>query len=143
MTRRRLEPPGGDAPPTAAWVGNEEEPLDLPALARAICRRYRREFPDEETRYGEAGNAWCVHDNQYLLNWAAEAVSGYVDMLNEVTWLAAVLEARDFPLARLARNLEIGAEVVLDDVGGSSGRQLADVLAEAAAFVRSRKTFLD
>jgi hypothetical protein len=143
VTQRRLDPPGGDAPPTAAWVGEDEEPLDLPALAREICRRYRLEFPDEQGRYGEAGNAWCVHDNQYLLNWAADAVAGYVDMTQEVAWLATVLEARDFPLDRLARDLEIGAQVVLEDVGGSSGQLLAGVFVDAAAFVRSRKTFLD
>jgi hypothetical protein len=124
-------------------VGEEQEPLDLPTLATEICRRYRLEFPDEDGRYGEAGNAWCVHDNQYLLHWAADAVAGYLDMSQEVSWLASVLEARDFPLDRLARDLEIGAEVALSDIGGSTGQQLARVLAEAAGFVRSRRTFLD
>jgi hypothetical protein len=31
-----------------------------------------------------------------------------------VTWLAGVLGARDFPLDRLARDLEIAADVVRD-----------------------------
>jgi hypothetical protein len=30
-----------------------------------------------------------------------------------VAWLARVVEAREFPLERLARNLEIAAEVVM------------------------------
>ena len=64
------------------------EPLDLLALATEICRRYREEFPDELERYGEAGNAWCVHDNQHLLNWAVETVNGYFDIEHEVAWLA-------------------------------------------------------
>lgn len=124
------------------WLDGTE-PLDLLALAREICLRYRLEFPDEEERFGEVGNAWCVHDNQYVLDWAIEAVGGYVDMRQEISWLASVLEARDFPLDRLARNLDIGADVVRDSVSGVAGEQLAGVLADAAAFVRSRDTFLD
>jgi hypothetical protein len=137
----RLEPPGGDAAPTAGWLG--EAPLDLLALAQEICRRYRLDFPDEQGRLGEVRTAWCVHDNQYLLHWGAEAVSGYVDMRHEVAWLASVLQARDFPLDRLARNLDIGAEVVRGQVSGTPGVELAGVLADAAEFVRSRDTFLD
>jgi len=142
MNERRLKPPGGEAPPAVAQLGDGDS-LNLVALATQICRRYRKEFPDEEGRYGAAGNAWCVHDNQYVLYWAVEAVDGYIDMHDEIGWLAGVLEARDFPLVRLARSLDIGAEVVLRRVQGTPGRQLADVLADAAAFVRSRDTFLD
>jgi hypothetical protein len=138
----RLEPPGGDPPPLVGRLG-ESETLDLYALAREVCRRYRLEFPDEVERYGDVGNAWCVHDNQYLLDWAAEATSDNVDMRDEVAWLASVLEARHFPLDRLARNLDIGADVVLDEVTGSPGARMAAVLADAAEFVRSRDTFLD
>jgi hypothetical protein len=106
-------------------------------LATTICDRYRLEFPDEQDRYGPAGIAWCVHDNQHLLNWAAETVNGDLEMNDEVAWLANVLEARDFPPDRLARNLDIGAGVVGRMVVGPSGRQLAAVLTDAAEFVRS------
>jgi hypothetical protein len=138
---RAIEPPGGEAPPSSACL-DDDEPLDLVELARAICRRYRDEFPDEQSRYGDAGTAWCVHDNQWLLSWGAESVTGYLDMHDEVAWLASVLEARGFPLERLCRDLEIGAEVVLKQVRGRSGEQLAAVLRDAADFVRSRETFL-
>lgn len=137
-----MEPPSGDTPPALAWLEGSET-LDLNTLAQEICRRYRQEFPDEQIRYGDAGTAWCVHDNQYLLSWGAEAVNGFVDMEDEVGWLANVLEARKFPLERLARDLDIGAEVVLGSVGGAPGEKLAGVLADAAAFVRSRESFLD
>ena len=137
MNERRLKPPGGQAPPAMAQL-DDGDSLDLVPLASEICRRYRQEFPDEEGRYGPAGNAWCVHDNQHVLYWAVEAVDGYIDMHLEVGWLADVLEARDFPLSRLARSLDIGADVVLRRVQGTPGRQLADVLGDAAAFVRSR-----
>ena len=133
---RRLEPPGGDAPPASAWLEDAEVELGLLPLAEEICRRYRQEFPDEQQRYGDAGNAWCVHDNQYLLCWAVEAVNGYIDMEAEVDWLAGVLEARDFPLERLARGLEIGADVVAEQQGGTSLAQLAATLMGAAAYVR-------
>ncbi len=141
VSDRRLEPPSGDAPPAEAWL-DDGEPIELTPLAQEICQRYRKEFPDEEARYGDAGTAWCVHDNQYLLSWAAEAVNGYLDMTQEVSWLARVLEARDFPLERLARNLELGAEVVLSAMKGSTGERMATVLTEASAFVRTHGTFL-
>ena len=138
----RLQPPSGQPPPTEARLG-EGPPLDLAALAREICRRYRNEFPDERERYGDAGHAWCVHDNQHLLNWAAGSVNGYVDLEREVGWLARVLEARDFPIDRLARNLEIGADVVREQIGGARGDELAAAMASGAAFVRSKASFLD
>jgi hypothetical protein len=78
-----------------------------------------------------------VHDNQHLLNWATESVNGELDIRQEVAWLATVLESRDFPVDRLARGLDIAAEVVLDRVGGDGGRQLAAVLTDTAGFVRS------
>jgi hypothetical protein len=141
VNQRPVEPPGGEAPPSSACLG-DDEPLDLIELAREICRRYRAEFPDEQERYGSAGVAWCVHDNQWLLSWAAESIAGYLDMKDEVGWLASVLEARGFPLQRLCRDLEIGADVVLEHVSGTPGETLAAVLVDAGAFVRSRGTFL-
>ena len=137
----RLEPPSGQPPPTEARLG-DGDPIDLAAVAREICRRYRAEYPDEAERYGDAGNAWCVHDNQHLLNWAVGSANGYVDFEREVGWLARVLEARDFPLDRLARNLDIAAEVAREQVGGAPGERLAEVLAAGGAFVRSHETFL-
>jgi len=87
-------------------------PLDLRALAQEVCRRYQAEYPDEEERYGDAGRAWCVHDNQYLLHWALLDVEGTTSLDRQVAWLARVLAARDFPLDRLARDLELCADVV-------------------------------
>ena len=140
---RRVEPPSGQPPPTEAQLAGDGQKLDLAALAREICRRYSAEYTDERDRYGDAGTAWCVHDNQHLLNWAAGAFNGYVDMEREVGWLARVLEARDFPIDRLARNLDIGAEVVREQVGGEAGNDLAGILAGAGSFVRSKETFLE
>lgn len=142
MTSRRLEPPSGQPPPAEARLRDAPGALDLAALAREICRRYRAEYPDEQERYRDAGHAWCVHDNQHLLNWATGSVNGYVDLEREVGWLARVLEARDFPLDRLARNLDIGADVVREQVGGAHGEELAGALAGAGSFVRSKDSFL-
>jgi hypothetical protein len=111
--------------------------LDLIVLATAICAQYRQEFPDERERYGDAGIAWCVHDNQHLLNWATESVNGKLDIRQEVAWLATVLESRDFPADRLARDLDIAADVVIGQVGEPGGRELAAVLTATAGFVRS------
>jgi hypothetical protein len=138
MTGPRLRPPeGGDEAPRVSSPMAGGEALDLFALATAICERYRLEYPDERARYGDAGLAWCVHDNQHLLNWAVGTVNGELDIMPEVAWLATVLEARDFPSDRLARDLDIGADVVLGGTGGSGRRALAGVLTAAADFVRS------
>ena len=134
---RRLAPPSGHPPPTEGLLADDVAVPLLP-LAQEICRRYREEFPDEQERYGDAGQAWCIHDNQHLLFWGAGAVNGFVDMEREVEWLARVLAARDFPLDRLARNLDIGAEVVAERVPGDRAREWAAVMAAGAAFVRRR-----
>ena len=133
MSEPRTEPPSGAPPPRTA-AGPDGE-IDLVALARAVCRRYDGEFPDERERYGPAGMAWCEHDNQHLLSWAvADVHGGFVDLLAQVAWLARILVARDFPLPRLARNLELCAEVVTRELTDPA---LADRLREAAASVPS------
>jgi hypothetical protein len=139
MTGHPLRPPeGGDeAPRLSSPLAGGHEILDLVALATTICERYQLEFPDERERYGDAGIAWCVHDNQHLLNWAAESVNGDLDIKQEVAWLATLLEARNFPPDRLARSLDIGADVVIGQVDGPGGQELAAVLVDTAGFVRS------
>jgi hypothetical protein len=145
MTARRLNPPSGgdEAPRTSAPLGKKGPLLDLVTLAGEICRRYQAEFPDEKKRYGVAGNQWCVHDNQHLLNWGVEAANGHLDINHEVAWLASVLEARGFPTERLARTLELGADVILEQAIGAVGVELALVLTDTASFVRSYGSFLD
>jgi hypothetical protein len=133
------EPPSGAPPPVTAELRGGSR-LDLRALAEEVCRRYHAEFPDEQERYGDAGLAWCVHDNQYLLNWAVLESNGYGGFERQLAWLAGVLEARDFPLDRLARDLEI-ASAVVDGDGGR--RSASEVLADGARLVRSRASFLN
>jgi hypothetical protein len=47
-----------------------------------------------------------VHDNQHVFNWAALSLTGSLPFFEQIAWLARILEARDFPLDRLARSLE-------------------------------------
>jgi hypothetical protein len=129
------EPPSGAPAPVTAEL-RDGETLDLRALAQEICRRYRDEFPDEHARYGDAGMAWCLHDNQHLLNWAVTESNGYGGFERQLTWLAGVLEARSFPLERLARDLDIAA-AVLDELGTRRPRP-SEILANGARLVRSR-----
>jgi hypothetical protein len=110
-SRRPASPGGGTPSPQEASLPGGESLLLAP-LAVEICRRYREEFPDEAERYGEAGVAWCVHDTQYMLFWAALDLAQEGVLAAKLTWLARVLEARDFPLDRLVRDLELAAEVV-------------------------------
>jgi hypothetical protein len=133
------EPPSGYPPPLNAELDGGET-LDLHTLARDICARYQAEFPDEQQRYGDAGIAWCVHDNQHILNWAVTELNGYGGFERQLAWLAAVLEAREFPLDRLARNLDIAAAVSAEDLERAD--QLSEILSRGARFVRSRSSFL-
>jgi hypothetical protein len=121
------EPPSGYPPPASAEL-RDGETLDLRALAEEICGRYRAEFPDEGERYGDAGIAWCVHDNQHILNWAVTEATGYGGFERQLEWLVDVLDARDFPLDRLARDLEIAAAVVADE-------RISEILLSGAGFV--------
>jgi hypothetical protein len=66
---------------------------------------------------------------------------GFVDLEERLAWLARVLEAREFPLERLARNLELAAEVVRDDVPPGAD-VIAERLSSGARFIRSKASFL-
>lgn len=125
--------PGGATPPAEVHVDGTAMPLA--PVADLICSRYRVEFPDEQTRYGDAGEAWCRHDNQWLLSWAVNDVLGATDLGEQVRWLARVLHARSFPVDRLARNLEIAAEVVMGGALGYVSKSAAARLLQAAQTV--------
>ena len=84
-------------------------------MAVEISRRFQAEFPDEHDRYGDAAFDWCVHDNQWLLAWAAEELEFRTgEFAKNVRWLARLLRARDYPSARLRRDLEIAADVAAE-----------------------------
>ena len=103
-------PSGGAAPEVAELPGGEW--LELVAPAREIARRHRAEFPDEEERYGDRGLEWCAYDNQWILAWAAADAAGFDVLDKQIRWLSGLLAARGYPVERLARDLEIAAEVV-------------------------------
>jgi hypothetical protein len=126
-------PPSGTPPPAVAQIA--DECFDLAPLAAEICRRYQADHPDEQERYGAAGAEWCRHDNQWLLAWAAGDVLGVTDLDEQVGWLARVLDARGFPLDRLAHNLRLAAAVVRERHPARSGPALADALDRAATTV--------
>lgn len=141
---RRVEPPSGMAPPTAApSPSGDGSDVDLVALAAATGERYYAEHADEDAVYGEVGRLWFQHDVQHLLNWAALDVAGHVVLDDQVAWLARILETRAFPVLRLARSLELGADVVVEDVGGPGGEAMAGTLRGAAAMIRARGSFLE
>ena len=127
MTERA---PSGSPPPSEVRIAGTL--TQLAPLAAAICERYYREFPDEIERYGEAGGQWCRHDNQWLLSWAVGDVLGATSLTEQVCWLARVLHARDFPVARLARNLQIAAELASEGGFGARSPAVAACLNQAA-----------
>jgi hypothetical protein len=118
-SRRLLRPPSGGTPPPETATLPDGKTVELRPLAVEVCRRYRDEYPDEAARYGDAGIAWCVHDVQYMLSWAALDATWGAVLHEKLRWLARVLGARGFPLERLARSLELAGHVV--DERGLSG----------------------
>jgi hypothetical protein len=122
---KRTAPPSGAAPPEEAGG------LDLRAMAERVTDRYGVEFPDEDERYEPAvWRAWCRHDAQYLLQWAVLDGQEALSLSEQVAWLSRVLAARDFPLDRLARTLELCADVVGEEGREDVARRLRDVAGE-------------
>jgi hypothetical protein len=78
-----------------------------------------------------AGRSLALH-RLHCLHWAVLDVEGSADVEREVAWLASILSARGFPLERLARNLELAADVVAEGVA-APGAAVADRLRAAAA----------
>ena len=134
-SRGRPAPPSGAAAPLDVEAPDGST-IDLRSLAKQVCARYRAEFADEEERYGDAGQAWCVHDNQYILHWAILDARGTTTLRDQVGWLARVLHAREFPLERLRRDLELAAEVV-SETGASWAADVAERLLDARVAVKA------
>ena len=135
---RRTAAPGGWPPPDRTTLAGQ--PVDLVGLAADVAELYFEAHPDDLRRYGDLAREWEQHDTQHLLNWAVGDVEGHVDLVKQVSWLAGVLEARDFPLDHLASNLDIAGDVVEGRV--AEGPAVAQRLRAAAAHVRATKTFL-
>jgi hypothetical protein len=123
--------PSGAPPPTEAAL-IDGSALALLPLAAEITERYAQAFPDEDERYTPRWREWCTHDNQYVLRWAIDDQRGLADLWQQVSWLARVLDARGYPLDRLARSLELGADV-LDERVGPAAAAAVNVLRGAAA----------
>jgi hypothetical protein len=137
VSRRTTSRPSGWPPPETATLAGAE--VALAPLAAAVSVRYFERHPDDLERYGELAREWEQHDTQHLLNWAIGDVEGHVDLERQVGWLAAVLEAREFPLEHLASNLDLAGDVVEEPLGA----EVAQRLRAAAAYVRSRRSFVD
>ena len=131
---RRVAPPSGSPPPRSATLAGRT--IDLVSLAEAVADRYFEEFPEDLSRYGDAARAWELHDTAYCLQWAVLDVEGWDDIGRQVAWLTRVLRSRDFPVERLARNLELAADVVQDRVV-PDGATVAARLRFAAATARA------
>ena len=126
-------PSGWPAPATATLQGRA---IHLAPLAEDIAARYFAEFPDDIERDGDAARAWEIHDTAYCLQWAILDAEGFDVLERQVAWLKRVLGARDFPLERLARNLELAADALAEALG-EPGELVAAALQEAAGAVRA------
>jgi hypothetical protein len=129
---RGVAPPSGAAPPATATLAGRE--VALVPLAEAVADRYFAEFPEDLERYGDAARAWEVHDTQYCLQWAILDVEESASLEREIAWLANILRSRGFPLEHLARNLELAADVVDEQL--EAGAAVAERLRVATAVAR-------
>ncbi|MEA2126577.1 MAG: hypothetical protein QOI80_3359 [Solirubrobacteraceae bacterium] len=125
-----LDRPGGAPPPSQATLPDGSA-LALVPLASEITDRYAHAFPDEQDRYTPEWREWCTHDNQHVLAWALDAQAGLTDLWEQISWLARVLEARDYPLDRLARSLELGGDVLDERVGAATAEAAKELRAVA------------
>jgi hypothetical protein len=133
MSRDVAPPSGWPAPQTAALAGRS---IALVPLAEATADRYFKEFPEDLDRYGDAARAWDVHDTLHCLHWAVLDVEEIASLEREVAWLTNVLRSRGFPLDHLARNLDLAAVVVDEQLAGF-GSAVAERLRPVAAGVPS------
>jgi len=117
VTRR----PSGQPPPPR-WAEHAAE----------ACRRYAAEFPDEEARYGDAWMPWCRHDAAYVLEWAAQDLAGLQDLDAQLGWLYGVLDARGFPVERMARHVALCGDVARERGEDSLAERLASASARLA-----------
>jgi hypothetical protein len=129
----RVDPPSGSPAPTSARLGGRT--IALAPLAEAIADRYFAEFPEDLERYGAAARPWELHDTAYCLQWALLDLEGLADLPREIAWLRDILRARAFPLEHLARNLELAADVVAEELG-AEGAPAAARLRDAAQTAR-------
>ena len=136
---KRIAGPSGMHPPTKVTSPHGME-IDLLAMAQQVAVVYDAQYPDERERYGPAGMEWCVHDNQHLLNWAVLSLTVGVDFEAELAWLGSVLEARKFPIDRLAHDLEMLAPIVA--AAYPQETEVVQRIREGAVFVASHPTFL-
>jgi hypothetical protein len=136
---RRTAPPTGWPPPETAALGGVA--VDLGPLCEEIATRYFARYPDDLDRYGsEVARAWEIHDTRHVLSWAIGDVEGRTDLNAQITWLASVLQARDFPLEHLATNLDLAAVVTAERL--DRGAQVAGRLHAAADLIRRTRAVL-
>jgi hypothetical protein len=130
VTRETTRPSGWPPPAETSFGGDR---LALQPLAEEVARRHLERHPDDVERYGELAYEWAVHDMQHVLAWAFGESSGFVDLGQQVAWLARVLAARDYPLGNLADCLQEAAGVVAERVAGAEA--IAARLREVAGAV--------
>lgn len=139
--KKRLPRPGGHPPPEHITL--EGRPVALPPIAATVTDRFVARHPDELERYEDPGRVreWCEHDTRHLIGWAAAEAERGTPLAKQLDWLGVVLEARGYPVQRLAETLEISAEVVRQQLGTPAER-IAASLTAGAAHVRAKPTFL-
>ena len=134
----RTAPPTGWPPPDTAVLNGVA--VQLGPLCEEIADRYFERFPDDLDRYGnEVARAWEIHDTRHVLSWAIADAEGRADLNAQITWLARVLEARNFRLEHLATNLELAADVARERIprAGPVGARLqaaADLIRRTPSF---------
>ena len=139
--KKRLARPGGHPPPE--HIRLEGQKVATAPIAAAVTDRFLERHPDELDRYEAADlvRKWCEHDTRHLIGWAAAEAERGTPLARQLDWLGVVLQSRGYPAQRLADTLEIGADVLGEELGPTA-EKIRAALTAGAAHVRSKPTFL-
>jgi hypothetical protein len=103
--------------------------IELHPLAQRIADAHLGRHPEDVERYGdELARAWCTHDHQHILAWAA----GDLDLDGQLAWLARLLDARGYPVANLLDSVSTAADTLERALDTDAAREVSARLRAAA-----------
>lgn len=108
--------------------------MPLVPLAEAVTERHLERHPEDVGRYGQdLAWEWCVHDMQHVLAWAISDQ----EFEGQLTWLARVLDAREYPVGNLIDCTMTAADVVEEELPAPAGPDIAGRMRAAADGLRT------
>lgn len=102
------------------------------ALAEVITEYHYRAHPELAQRYGAAGRARCVQDNEYHLAYLSDAIAAALPMLftDYIAWTKVMLASRGILVEDLTENLQFMRDALASGLPADAG-QLAIIYVDA------------